>query len=489
MRGAEFVTTGCGISQARGMFVGGIIARDLETDTMRKLAIVLFGAILLASPASAGAARKMPAPDFAVGPQYETTHVYVAPEDYDRFMASFVATFGGTLSKQGVFQVTPTPSQTMSQLALTPAGTISAFGFKTPIPYPFGAERTGYLVTNFDAAVKAARADCADVIVTPFPDPIGRDAIVVWPGGVEMQLYWHRTPPNYAPLASVPENRVYVSALRVKDFLHAFLTFAHGKIVSDDAKAPGIEIGRPDETYRRIRIESGYGKMVVLVTDGQLPYPYGRELAGYDVADLDATLAKATGAGAAMLVAPYVSDRRRAAFVRFPGGYIAEIHSTSLSQERAGMTVPAIPVASNAGPIDRTDLAHWEAAWNSHDIDTVLTLFTPDVVINQPSNPKPLDLAGARGFFAMIFKAYPDFHIAVTDSVIEGLKAVSIERVTGTWSGPFTDPATGVTTPGNGRQFDHPGVMVLTYRPDHRISRLDIYWDRLMVDQQLGIKP
>jgi hypothetical protein len=36
----------------------------------------------------------------AVGPQYGTTHVYVAPEDMDRFAASFLATFGGKSSKQ-----------------------------------------------------------------------------------------------------------------------------------------------------------------------------------------------------------------------------------------------------------------------------------------------------------------------------------------------------------------------------------------------------
>jgi predicted ester cyclase len=113
----------------------------------------------------------------------------------------------------------------------------------------------------------------------------------------------------------------------------------------------------------------------------------------------------------------------------------------------------------------------------------------PDVVIHQPSNPEPLNLAGARAFFGMIFKAYPDFHVEVADAVVEGLKAVSVEQVTGTWSGPFTDPATRATTPGNGRKFDHPGVMVLTYRPDHKITRVDIYWDRLVVDQQLGIKP
>jgi hypothetical protein len=33
---------------------------------------------------------------------------------------------------------------------------VSLFGFKTPIPYPFGVERTGYLVTNIDEAIDLA---------------------------------------------------------------------------------------------------------------------------------------------------------------------------------------------------------------------------------------------------------------------------------------------------------------------------------------------
>ena len=112
--------------------------------------------------------------NFGVGPQYDTTHVYVAPQDFDRFVASLLATFGGTATKQGVFTVTPTPSSTMSQLVLTPVGTLSVFGFKTPVPYPFGVERTGYMVTDMDAAVRTAQADGADVLVSPFNDPIGR---------------------------------------------------------------------------------------------------------------------------------------------------------------------------------------------------------------------------------------------------------------------------------------------------------------------------
>jgi predicted enzyme related to lactoylglutathione lyase len=266
-------------------------------------------------------------PNPGVAPQYDTTHVYVSPADFDRFVASLLATFGGKATKQGVFTVTPTPSSTMSQLVLTPVGTVSVFGFKTPVPYPFGAERTGYLVTDLDGATRTAVKNGADVLVSPFNDPIGRDVVIQWPGGVNMQLYWHTTAPSYEALATIPENRVYVSTNKVEVFLRDFLAFSHGKVISDDANAPGVEIGRLKDIYRRIRIESNFGKLTVLVTDGQLPYPYGRETTGYEVANLTDTLAKAKAAGVEILVAPYTADQRNAALLQFPGGYIAEVHS------------------------------------------------------------------------------------------------------------------------------------------------------------------
>jgi predicted enzyme related to lactoylglutathione lyase len=287
----------------------------------------IFIAALGASPAAV-ARDAAPAP-MGVGAQYDTTHVYVAPEDVDKFVASFTATFGGQSTKQVVVTVTPTPSSTSSQLIQTPVGTVSLFGFKTPIPYPFGAERTGYLVNDLDAAIKAARAAGADLVVAAFPDPIGRDAVVQWPGGVNMQLYWHTAKPSYAAFETVPENRVYVSPDRAEAFIRSFVRFSRGKIVSDDPHAPGLEIGRPKDTYHLVRIESVFGKIAVLVTDGLLPHPYGRELTGYEVSDLKATLAKANAAGVTTLVEPYTSGGRSAAMVQFPGGYITEIHANA----------------------------------------------------------------------------------------------------------------------------------------------------------------
>jgi hypothetical protein len=145
-----------------------------------------------------------------------------------------------------------------------------------------------------------------------------------------MQLYWHNEAPRYEALQTVPENRVYVSPASADKLIRDFVAFSHGNVVSDVRNAPGVEIGRPNDTYRRVRIESGFGKMTVMATDGHLPYPFGREVTGYEVPDLSATLGKAKAAGVTVLVPPFTSDRRDAAIVQFPGGYIAEIHASAL---------------------------------------------------------------------------------------------------------------------------------------------------------------
>jgi predicted enzyme related to lactoylglutathione lyase len=284
--------------------------------------------LFLLVPASHGVASDpSSAPGPAVGAQFDGAHVYVAAPDLAAFVTSFVATFGGQASGAATTHVTPAPSRTTFVGVETPVGRLSVFAFSTPVPYPFGAEPVGYLVSDMDSAVAGATAAGADVLVAPFSDPIGRDAVIQWPGGVTMQLYWHTVAPSAPPLATVPEHRVYVSPLRADTFVADFLRFSKGAVVSDTAQAPGAEIGRPGETFRRVRLASDFGRMTVLVTDGHLPFPYGRETYGYEVGNLGETLGRARASGAAVLVAPFASDGREAAMVRFPGGYVAEIHA------------------------------------------------------------------------------------------------------------------------------------------------------------------
>lgn len=263
----------------------------------------------------------------AVGSQYDSTHIYVAPADLDAFVSSFLATFGGTASKISTVNVLPVPSSTEFQYVWSPVGTASVFAFQTPIPFPFGQERTGYLVNDMDQAILAARSAGAEVVVEPFNDAIGKDAVIRFPGGLMTQLYWHFKPPAYPTLESVPDNRVYASRDEADKFVNSFLAFSRGNVAEDTKLADAGEIGRPGEAYRRIRIASPFGNIQIMVTDGHLPYPFGRETTGYQVRDLAATIEKAKSAGVKILSAPYKTNDRTFAIVEFPGGYIAEVHS------------------------------------------------------------------------------------------------------------------------------------------------------------------
>jgi predicted enzyme related to lactoylglutathione lyase len=263
----------------------------------------------------------------AVGAQYDSTHVYVTPDELDAFVKSFTATFGGTASRVATVSVLPVPSSTEFQYVWSPVGTLSVFAFLTPIPFPFGQERTGYLVTDMDQAIQTSRSAGAEIIVEPFKDAIGRDAVIQWPGGLKMQFYWHFVPPKYPPLETIPENRVYISRDAADDFVKDFILLSHGEVIQDDRHADAGAIGSPGQIFRCISIRSLFGNMRVLVTDGHLPYPFGHEVMGYQVLDLAATLEKAKAAGVKILSAPYRADGRTAAIVEFPGGYIAEVHS------------------------------------------------------------------------------------------------------------------------------------------------------------------
>jgi hypothetical protein len=102
-----------------------------------------------------------------------------------------------------------------------------------------------------------------------------------------------------------------------------------------------------------------------------------------------------------------------------------------------GLTAVALmtPATASADGANAADVARWKAAWNSHNIDQVVALFSRH------------------------------------------------------WRGPYTNPATGQTAQPNGRGFDHPGAMYIVYGPNHLIKRLRIFWDTLTVDRQLGVKP
>ena len=108
--------------------------------------------------------------------------------------------------------------QRHSQLFRSPVGMVSLFGFKTPIPYPFGSERTGYLVTDIDTAIKAA-APLAPTYWSNDPDPIGRNE------------------------SSIARQRQYANLLALRQ--------THVRAARDGAREPGLPLARPRRQLRQ----------------------------------------------------------------------------------------------------------------------------------------------------------------------------------------------------------------------------------------------
>ena len=97
-------------------------------------------------------------------------------------------------------------------------------------------------------------------------------------------------------------------------------------MIEDTLKAPGIEVGEPFNTFRRVLIASPFGKTLVLATDGQLPFPWGRETTGYEVGISTRQFSRPRPP-AFVTVEPFAAAGRRTAFFEFPGDYIAEVHT------------------------------------------------------------------------------------------------------------------------------------------------------------------
>jgi hypothetical protein len=71
---------------------------------------IVVGGSCLAPAATHAETNPSQGTSVAVGPPYDSTHVYIAPNDFDAFVNSFVATFGGKASKSIVDNILPVPS-------------------------------------------------------------------------------------------------------------------------------------------------------------------------------------------------------------------------------------------------------------------------------------------------------------------------------------------------------------------------------------------
>jgi steroid delta-isomerase-like uncharacterized protein len=124
------------------------------------------------------------------------------------------------------------------------------------------------------------------------------------------------------------------------------------------------------------------------------------------------------------------------------------------------------------------------AAWNSHDMEKVLSFCTDDVVFEEvPMEKVWRGKKEAKDFVNVTFTNFPDFKIEMKSGFGTGAQGA------GEWvmSGTFANSST-PGMPATGKRFSVRGTSIIEFR-EGKISRESMYWNMAAFLQQVGLMP
>jgi steroid delta-isomerase-like uncharacterized protein len=132
--------------------------------------------------------------------------------------------------------------------------------------------------------------------------------------------------------------------------------------------------------------------------------------------------------------------------------------------------------------------ARWLAAWNGHDVETMLSMVTEDVVWDDPALPETYHgREGFRRFVTATFHTFPDVQIEELEPPYLSPthpKVLTPYRFNGTMLGDW-EPANIAAT---GARVSFEGVDHWEFR-DGLLARYDTSYDLLDVSRQMGLLP
>jgi steroid delta-isomerase-like uncharacterized protein len=122
-------------------------------------------------------------------------------------------------------------------------------------------------------------------------------------------------------------------------------------------------------------------------------------------------------------------------------------------------------------------------AWNSHEIERVLSFYSTDYVASDVGQDVlQRGHQGLREMLEACWKAFPDLQFRVTDRVIEGSRAVIV------WVADGTHQGTIMNIPPTGHPVEVRGVSVLDVR-DGLVVRGQYIWDLAGMLRHMGLLP
>ena len=134
-----------------------------------------------------------------------------------------------------------------------------------------------------------------------------------------------------------------------------------------------------------------------------------------------------------------------------------------------------------------TDLAAYAAiinqAWNSHDMERVLSFYSPDCV---GSDVGQADLlrghADLRTMLKMYWRAFPNLQFVVTNTIVQDSSVAIVWVAEGTHQGPI------MNIPPTGRQVEVRGVSIIEVE-DGLVVRGEHIWDLAGMLRKMGLLP
>ena len=122
-------------------------------------------------------------------------------------------------------------------------------------------------------------------------------------------------------------------------------------------------------------------------------------------------------------------------------------------------------------------------AWNSHDIERVLSFYSTDYVASDVGQSAlQRGHQGLREMLETYWRAFPDLKFIVTDRVIEGSRAVIVWVAEGTHQGPI------LNIPPTGHLVEVRGVSVIDVQ-DGLVVRGQYIWDLAGMLRHMGLLP
>ena len=134
-----------------------------------------------------------------------------------------------------------------------------------------------------------------------------------------------------------------------------------------------------------------------------------------------------------------------------------------------------------------TDLATYvdniSQAWNSHDIESVLSFYAPDCVGSDVGQADILrGHQGLRTMLERYWRAFPDLKFVVTDKIVQDSRVVIVWVAEGTHQGPI------MNIPPTGHKVEVRGMSIIDVEND-LIVRGQYVWDLAGMLRHMGLLP